>query len=270
MIQFEAWKRLIILIVCLVGLVAALPNVVSVPFFPGKSINLGLDLRGGSHLLLSTDIDAVVTERLSDIAEGIRISFREEKIRFKSLSSDGNLVIFSLRDESDILLREKVLSEFDDDFVVKTESGTTTIQFSDSGFLELQSRTVDQAIEIIRRRLDPDGTKEPVIQRQGVDRILVQVPGIDDPERVKALLGRTARLTFQLVDGNSLYDLTPVLAGTNSFVQNTQLPVVGLTFNLNCEPTYCEEGQWLPPYSGSNTGVNMTLLLRENLISSLK
>ena len=200
MLQFEAWKRLVILIVCSVGLLAALPNIVSVPFFPSKSVNLGLDLRGGSHLLLRTDINAVVTERLSDISEGIRIAFRKEKVRFKSLTSDENSVSFSLRKESDSLARDDVLLEFDDDFVVKTQAGITTIQFSESGFLELQSRTVEQAIEIIRRRLDPDGTKEPVIQRQGVDRILVQVPGIDDPERVKALLGRTARLTFQLVD----------------------------------------------------------------------
>ena len=71
MLHFEAWKRLVILIVFLAGLLYALPNIVSLPFLPGKSINLGLDLRGGSHLLLRTDVNAVVSERLSDIAEGI-------------------------------------------------------------------------------------------------------------------------------------------------------------------------------------------------------
>ena len=116
MLQFEAWKRLVILIVCSVGLLAALPNIISVPFFPSKSVNLGLDLRGGSHLLLRTDINAVVTERLSDISEGIRIAFRKEKVRFKSLTSDENSVSFSLRKESDSLARDDVLSEFDDDF----------------------------------------------------------------------------------------------------------------------------------------------------------
>ena len=104
MLQFEAWKRLVILIVCSVGLLAALPNIISVPFFPSKSVNLGLDLRGGSHLLLRTDINAVVTERLSDISEGIRIAFRKEKVRFKSLTSDENSVSFSLRKESDLSL----------------------------------------------------------------------------------------------------------------------------------------------------------------------
>ena len=200
MLHFEAWKRLVILIVFLAGLLFALPNIVSLPFLPGKSINLGLDLRGGSHLLLRTDVNAVVSERLSDIAEGIRISLREEKVKFKSLSSNNDTVSFVIRDNDDYSKRDNILKEFGDDFVVETNGDTTRIKFSESGFLELQSRTVEQAIEIIRRRLDPDGTKEPVIQRQGVDRILVQVPGIDDPERVKALLGRTARLTFQLVD----------------------------------------------------------------------
>ena len=200
MIQFEAWKRFVIIIVCMSGLLAAIPNIISIPFFPGKSVNLGLDLRGGSHLLLRADIDAVLTERLSDISESIRMSFREKKIRFKSLSSDNNAVSFTLRKKSDSVERDEILLNFNEDFLVKTENETTKIQFSETGFIELQSQTVEQAIEIIRRRLDPDGTKEPVIQRQGLDRILVQVPGIDDPERVKALLGRTARLTFQLVD----------------------------------------------------------------------
>ncbi len=200
MLHFEAWKRFVILIVFLAGLLFALPNIVSLPLLPGKSINLGLDLRGGSHLLLRTDINAVVSERLSDIAEGIRISLREEKVKFKSLSSDNDAVSFVIRYNDDYSKRDNILKEFGNDFVVETNGYTTRINFSESGFIELQSRTVEQAIEIIRRRLDPDGTKEPVIQRQGVDRILVQVPGIDDPERVKALLGRTARLTFQLVD----------------------------------------------------------------------
>ena len=92
MLHFEAWKRFVILIVFLAGLLFALPNVVSLPFLPGKSINLGLDLRGGSHLLLRTDINTVVSERLSDIAEGIRISLREEKVKFKALSSDLSLI----------------------------------------------------------------------------------------------------------------------------------------------------------------------------------
>ena len=200
MLQFEAWKRLIILFVCLIGLLFALPNIISIPFLPGKPVNLGLDLRGGSHLLLRTDINAVVSERFSDIENSIRISFREEKVKFRSLSSDDKSVQFTIRDESSYVGRDKILLEFGDDFFVETTGNTTSITFSESGFSELQSQTVEQAIEIIRRRLDPDGTKEPIIQRQGVDRILVQVPGIDDPERVKALLGRTARLTFQLVD----------------------------------------------------------------------
>ena len=200
MIQFEAWKRFVIIIVCLTGLFTAMPNVISVPFFPGKSINLGLDLRGGSHLLLKADIDAVLKERLNDVSESIRISLRDKKIRFKSLSSNDESVSFTIRDKSDSLERDKILAKFEDDFVVETNNDKTNLLFSESGFTELQTRTVEQSIEIIRRRLDPDGTKEPIIQRQGVDRILVQVPGIDDPERVKALLGRTARLTFQLVD----------------------------------------------------------------------
>ena len=131
MIQFEAWKRFVIIIVCLSGLLAAIPNIISIPFFPGKSVNLGLDLRGGSHLLLRADIDAVLTERLSDISESIRMSFREKKIRFKSLSSDNNVVSFTLRKKSDSVERDEILSKFNEDFVVKTENETTKLQFSE-------------------------------------------------------------------------------------------------------------------------------------------
>jgi preprotein translocase subunit SecD len=214
MLQFETWKKGIVLLLVAVGILYALPNLFSrgddkggPAFIPGQAINLGLDLQGGSHLLLQADLNAVIAERMVGVQENLRLAFRAEKIRFRNLKAEKNLVSFVLRDAADDSVvntqLEAILRDLGSDFDAVLSGQSTTIRFNEAGLQNLANQTVEQAIEIIRRRLDPDGTKEPVIQRQGKDRILVQLPGVDDPERIKRLIGRTARLTFQLVDMRS-------------------------------------------------------------------
>jgi preprotein translocase subunit SecD len=203
MLQFQIWKRLLVFVVIGCGFIFALPNLVSggaSQYLPGKKISLGLDLKGGSHLLLRVDVAAVRQERLETIAETIRQEFREAKIRFSGLEVGDGYVFVKLRNSNDALVVQPIFKDLGQAFLTSAEEGTFHISFNEFGIRELQTQTVQQSIEIIRRRLDPDGTKEPVIQRQGQDRILVQLPGVDDPEAVKRLLGRTAKLTFQLVD----------------------------------------------------------------------
>ena len=214
MLQFETWKKAIVLLLVAIGILYALPNLFSrgddkggPAFIPGQAINLGLDLQGGSHLLLQADLNAVIAERMVGVQENLRLAFRAEKIRFRNLKSEKDSVSFALRDAADdsvVNTRiEIILRDLGNDFDAVQSGQSTTIRFNEAGLQNLANQTVEQAIEIIRRRLDPDGTKEPVIQRQGKDRILVQLPGVDDPERIKRLIGRTARLTFQLVDMRS-------------------------------------------------------------------
>ena len=204
MLQFQLWKRLLVIAVTCLAVLYALPNflrdVDEAAFLPGKSINLGLDLQGGSHLLLQVDVAAVKTERLDDVTEFIRRDFRTARIRFSGLQVVGDSVTVTVRDSDMVEEATASLTELGIDYQVTQESGKFSIRFTDTGLALLETRAVEQSIEIIRRRLDPEGTKEPVIQRQGKDRILVQLPGVDDPEAVKRLLGRTAKLTFQLVD----------------------------------------------------------------------
>ena len=203
MLKFELWKKLLVAIVMLSGIVYCSPNLVNsqyTSFFPGKKINLGLDLRGGSHLLLKVDVDVVKKERLETIAETLRQEFRSAKIRFSGLDVLNDSVVLRLRDTDDELLAKTIFESLGIGFSTTVRNNVYNIAFNDVGTTEMQTQTVQQSIEIIRRRLDPEGTKEPVIQRQGLDRILVQLPGVDDPEAVKRLLGRTAKLTFQLVD----------------------------------------------------------------------
>ena len=204
MLQFQLWKKLLVVAVSALGIIYALPNLMStentVAFLPGKKINLGLDLQGGSHLLVRVDIDAVTQERLENLSETIRRDFRAQKIRFSALAVNDNAVLLQIRNRRDRTTAQQIFSDLGSDYNTTHDGDAYQIRFNDAGLALLRTRTVDQSIEIIRRRLDPEGTKEPIIQRQGLDRILVQLPGVDDPEAVKRLLGRTAKLTFQLVD----------------------------------------------------------------------
>lgn len=212
MLVFEPWKRIVVIAVICLGIVYVVPNLFTADenggsassYLPGQPVNLGLDLQGGSHLLLRTDLEAVVAERLSDITENLRLFMREQRIRFQGLEAFPEYLSFSLRNAEDSPQVDTYLGDLGSDFIITTTDDANRISYqltySETGFQALADRTVEQSIEIVRRRLDPDGTKEPIIQRQGRDRILIQLPGVDDPQRVKRLLGRTAKLTFQLVD----------------------------------------------------------------------
>ena len=217
MLQFEGWKKTLVLFVILLGCAYAVPNLFNgsrsdqstagvMRFLPGEAINLGLDLQGGSHLLLRADLPAVREERLEGIAEQLRLSFRDKKIRFKGLKASRKAVTFTLRKTENETTLQNIFDELGREFQVVNEDLKYNVSFSEAGLQLMADNTVEQAIEIIRRRLDPDGTKEPIIQRQGRDRVLIQLPGIDDPERIKRLLGQTARLTFQLVDTRTTAD----------------------------------------------------------------
>ena len=206
MLQFEGWKKLVVILITVLGIVYAAPNMMPGDddsgggFLPGQKINLGLDLQGGSHLLLRVDMDVVAQERLEGIAETIRQEFRTRKIRFSGLDVTDDEVRVRLRKADDSAAATQIFGDFGRDFDIVDDSPDYRIAFNEIGLTTLQTQTLEQSMEIIRRRIDPDGTKEPVIQRQGADRILVQLPGVDDPEEIKRLLGRTAKLTFQLVD----------------------------------------------------------------------
>ncbi len=206
MLQFESWKKLLVLFVVALGIVYALPNLLpsgeegDSGLLPGQKINLGLDLQGGSHLLMLVDMEVVETERLNSLGETIRQEFRTEKIRFSDLKVENRSVSVSVRKADDVGAAEQIFDELGRGLITTNDSQSYQISLDEAGLIELRNQTVEQSMEIIRRRIDPDGTKEPIIQRQGKDRVLVQLPGVDDPETIKRLLGRTAKLTFQLVD----------------------------------------------------------------------
>ena len=206
MIVFEKWKIALISMIVLASAVLASPNIIgNADDGPGpfglSRINLGLDLQGGSYLLLKVELDEVIEERLSNSVEAIRSEMRGERIGLRNLTSDANSLSFDLRQLDDRPKARDVLGQIlgQDLTITDTESGFSAA-YSETGLQEIGRMTIEQAIEIVRSRIDETGTKEPIIQRQGQDRILIQLPGVDNPEDVKRLLGKTARLGFQMVD----------------------------------------------------------------------
>ena len=207
MLQFPLWKTLLVTVICALGLAYAIPNFANLQvsenwprWLPGQTVNLGLDLRGGSHLLLQVETDVVVRERLEAIQDDTRRALRRAKIGYTNLGIGDLAVTFQLRNAND---RDQALSAIravDGEAEASIDGMAAEIALGDVLVQALKDRALVQSIEIVRRRIDETGTREPTIQRQGDNRIVVQLPGIDNPDRIKSLLGKTAKLTFQMVD----------------------------------------------------------------------
>jgi len=208
MIHFAPWKIAVTVIACLLGLIYAAPNFVSeqaasrIPaWLPHKQLVLGLDLQGGSYLLLEVETDAVLRERLNSLVDGVRTTLRKDRsVQYTGLAMAGDVVTVRITDPAKIEGVRKQLREDEPDTEVSLDGQTLRIGFRASELEAKRRSAVEQSIEIVRRRIDEMGTREPIIQRQGENRILVQVPGLKDPERLKAILGQTAKLTFRFVD----------------------------------------------------------------------
>jgi preprotein translocase subunit SecD len=218
MVHFSRWQIVLIIVVCVLGLGFATPNVFSdkqvesfPTFVPHKKINLGLDLQGGSHLLLKVDVNTVFREHVASVADSVRRELRSARIRFAGLRVEGKGVRFRLRNLGDLdkareALRNSVgratsLLGGGREVTIETRAdGLFRVVLTDDAIRSRQSQAIEQSIEVVRRRVDELGTLEPIIQRQGDDRILLQVPGLEDPERLKRILGKTAKMTFHLVD----------------------------------------------------------------------
>ena len=179
-----------------------------------KKINLGLDLQGGSYLLLEVDNTPVIEQKLQNLTVTIRNYFKEKNIRIKNVKLINQKLTFSVDEK----FKQTVLDVFNDEesdlnpyyqrfkshqLDIIEENNIFVVNYSRQGIIELKTSSQDQALEIVRRRIDEIGTNEPNILKRGNDRILVELPGLDDPMRIKSLLGKTANLTFRFVTNNS-------------------------------------------------------------------
>jgi preprotein translocase subunit SecD len=204
MLRFPRWKIITVLLVILFFGVTALPNAISTlpSWLPQQKVNLGLDLRGGSHLLLEMDFKTYLTEHLANMRDQLRAGLRKARIGYTDFRVTGDRIRLKLRADTikDDAAIETAIRDADPDVAYEREGNTLTLYYREQTLKDMQMRLLQQSIEIVQRRVDETGTREPIIQRQGLDRIIVQVPGLKDPAALKALIGKTAKMTFHLVD----------------------------------------------------------------------
>jgi len=333
MLQFALWKRVAILGLAVFGLVLALPNAFytrvethndaaaaieafgATPdreealalwptWMPSGLVNLGLDLRGGAHLLAEVHVEDVYADRMDGYWPDVRDALREVRDSVGTVrrqpSPPDELHVRISRPENIAIALETVrglarpvvslTGAGSNDIEVAAEGDRLIVRLSAAERAASDNRTVQQSLEIIRRRVDEVGTREPTIQRQGEDRILIQVPGIGSADELKSLIGTTARLTFHPVVGRTddaqanpgprnvifpsidepgtfyILEQTPVVSGEDltdaqpAFDQNG-LPSVTFRFN----PT---GGRKFGQYTSENVGSPFAIVLDEEVISA--
>lgn len=204
------FKRLAIILTAVFGVLLAVPTMVpsATKYFPSwiQPIPLGLDLRGGAQLLLEVDTDTMFKEKSAQLYDGARSALIDRDkgvIRFSNLRANDGKVSMVIRDGADVSkAKGRLKSEFGNGVDIQSSGNTITLSYSDKQRTEMINDALSRSIEIVRRRIDALGTKEPSIQSQSGKYILVQLPGVDNPERIKELIGQTAKLTFRLVNEN--------------------------------------------------------------------
>ena len=296
MLQIDLWKRILIVAMCVIGLFLALPNAfytrvethndalkalsaagqadqtgaaVSTDwpgFLPSALVNLGLDLRGGAHLLAEVQVSDVYASRMQAMWPEVRNALRAERavigtIRLQPSEPDHLEVKISQPEGTERAIEVvrslarpvvSVSSVGETDIVVSAQDGVLQVQLSEAEKLATDDRTVKQALEIIRRRIDEVGTREPTIQRQGTSRILIQVPGIGSASELKAIIGTTAQLTFQPVVGRasgvdapagSGNEILPSLDEEGVFFKLEKAPVVTGEELVDAQPSFDQNGR---------------------------
>jgi len=296
MLQIDLWKRILIVAMCVIGLFLALPNAfytrvethndalkalsaagqadqtgaaVSTDwpgFLPSALVNLGLDLRGGAHLLAEVQVSDVYASRMQAMWPEVRNALRAERavigtIRLQPSEPDRLEVKISQPEGTERAIEVvrslarpvvSVSSVGETDIVVSAQDGVLQVQLSEAEKLATDDRTVKQALEIIRRRIDEVGTREPTIQRQGTSRILIQVPGIGSASELKAIIGTTAQLTVQPVLGRasgvdapagSGNEILPSLDEEGVFFKLEKAPVVTGEELVDAQPSFDQNGR---------------------------
>ncbi len=333
MLHFPMWKQTLIWIICLAGLAFALPNAfyttveqhndaVAVlatgeaetpeliaardawpDYMPNQLVNLGLDLRGGAHVLVEVNVDEVYQDRLDAMWPAVRDLLREQKEVFGSVvpvdaegemrARIGNAEAIEQAVEVVRTLTRPVVSLTGAgarDFEVRAEGDEVVVTMSEAEKIATDDRTMLQSLEIVRRRVDEAGTREPTIQRQGVDRILIQVPGLGSAEELLELIGRTAKLDFNEVvrqvaspdenpglgniifpsvnEGEGYYVVKKAAVVTGDMLTDAQTqfdqngnPAVGFTFNTT-------GARLFGAHTAANVGKLFAIVLDDEVISA--
>ena len=334
MLQIDLWKRVLIWLVCVTGLLLALPNgfytrveqsndaaaeiiakgetperlevVEQWPsYLPSGLVNLGLDLRGGAHLLAEVKVEDVYAARMDALWPEVRTALAQERKTigtFSPLPRAGEQIRLRLKSRPEAMpeameiirgLANPITSLTGagaSDITVTGEGDIITIELSEAEKLASNDRTVRQSLEIVRRRIDEVGTREPTIQRQGPDRILIQVPGIGSASELKAIIGTTAQLTFSPVVGRGSDPDAPAGVGNKvipsvdepgAFYTIEAAPVVTGEELVDAQPSFDQNGRpavnfrfntsgarKFGDYTAENIGSPFAIVLDDEVISA--
>jgi len=312
MLYFSRWKALGTLLTAFIVCLFAVPNFFSDatvkrwPAWAQRHVVLGLDLQGGSHILLEVDLNDVRQQKVATLRDDVRRVLRDARVGYTGLVSRNLTVEVRIREDSDFQNALTKLRELSQPLGgLLSATGQRSVDIVDAGnrlvhltitqpaITERVRQVIEQATQILERRLNATGTVEPLIQRQGLDRILVQVPGVDDPERIIKLVQTTAKLTFRMVDQSmsveqALQGRTPpeseILDGTEGgqkylierrvlvagedltdaqpgFDQRTSEPIVTFKFNTNGARRFAQVTQ-------ENVGRPFAIVLDDKVISA--
>ena len=202
--NYPIWKSFTVIILVFLGIIFSVPSIIyddnTENWFLKNKINLGLDLQGGSYLLLEVQLETLYAEELENFSDSIRVLARDNQTKINQVEIYENTIIVNFEDNTKINDIKNSFFQMYRDVSIKIKDTQLILEMNDIYKKNIQDSAIKQSLEIVRKRIDESGTKEPLIQRSGKKRILLQLPGVKDPERIKELLGKTAKLTFHLVD----------------------------------------------------------------------
>ncbi|MBO6784418.1 MAG: protein translocase subunit SecD [Alphaproteobacteria bacterium] len=304
MVNYPRWAMILTTVIALLGVIYASPNFLlsaeeaegQTGLLPTKQMNLGLDLQGGSSLLLKVEIDVAIREIMETVESQVRDELRQrgDRIGYTGLRSNEEAVTFQVRDLADVGKVRERLDRVEDGIVLEeVGEGRFRLTMTEEELAERRQNIVEQSIEIARVRIDELGVTEPVIQQQGADRILVQVPGVDDPDRLIEILGDVAKMTFHLVNEDaSIQDALngrvppgsfvrygPEDEGRPAFVVERRVIVSGERL-VDAQPSFQDGqpivtfrfdaagGQRFGEVTSDNVGTRLAILLDDEVISA--
>jgi protein-export membrane protein SecD len=279
MLYFTRARTLGIMAICALGILLSLPNLSARPkflpsFIPWTQVHLGLDLRGGSYLLLQLDFNAVVQQDLNTLVDETRQAMRGAGLGYTGLHADpaNDRVVLQLLSPSDAPAAQAALAKLitygtgnagPNAAVNISAAGSVSVTIPQAALIARKSQAVDQSITIIQRRIDGSGVLNPQIARQGEDEIVVQLPGVSDPDRIRTLIGTTAHMTFQLVDTSATPgqpvplgdEMLPMQDDPNQqLVVFSNVSVDGADLNNAQASTDPQSGQWVINFSLNSLG----------------
>lgn len=275
-----------ILAVVLLGIVFAIPNFLPKSTYNQlpdtvkewfKPVTLGLDLQGGSYLLMQVETNELIKEKLVSLSDGIRSTLRERKIRFSGLKIENDQLSFKILKSDDLAtVKEVVRKQENVPLNIQSKGNELTVSYTPEAIDQFTRQAVAQSLEIVRRRIDELGTKEPQIQQQGADRIVIQLPGVQDPSEIKALMGKTAKMSFHLVDeettamdaqmGKIAPDSMLLNGDETGYIVVKRAPVVGGEQLDSAKGSYGENGAPVVAFSFKSVGAKkFATATRENV-----